>query len=136
MGKKIIKIIIIMVIMLFFKLLITNFWGYEDFYWDSFDFDLKNRKYLLQWQDGCEILEIGVSKNLYNDKIYYGKVSAGGVALAVNERKYDDYICEEEYFIIGYGLFLYKDKETLLKNIKSKEYRVIKPQIFFLVSFY
>ena len=133
MKKKIIKIIVILI---FFKLLITNFWKPAEIYWNSFDFDLKNREYLIEDEDGCEILEIGKSKDLDGDKVYYGKVASGGIALAPRGES-DFFRCEEKYFVKGvFSLDFYDNKEELLKNIKSKEYRVIKPQIFFLVSFY
>ena len=48
MFKKIMSIILIIIIVLSFKLLvINNFYVPKEFYWNSFDFNFKEREYFL-----------------------------------------------------------------------------------------
>ena len=95
MFKKIMPIILIIIIVLSFKLLvINNFYVPKEFYWDSFDFNFKEREYFLEWEDGCKIIEIGK-----RGKYYYGRVISGGITL-YKPGEYDYSKCEDEYFLI------------------------------------
>jgi len=138
MFKKIMPIILIIIIVLSFKLLvINNFYVPKEFYWDSFDFNFKEREYFLEWEDGCKIIEIGK-----RGKYYYGRVISGGITL-YKLGEYDYSKCEDEYFLIDSskslslnlsldGGIYYKKKEDVL-NI-TKEYKVKKPYEFFIFS--
>ena len=138
MFKKIMPIILIIIIVLSFKLLvINNFYVPKEFYWDSFDFNFKEREYFLEWEDGCKIIEIGK-----RGKYYYGRVISGGITL-YKPGEYDYSKCEDEYFLIDSskslslnlsldGGIYYKKKEDVL-NI-TKEYKVKKPYEFFIFS--
>ena len=138
MFKKIMPIILIIIIVLSFKLLvINNFYVPKEFYWDSFDFNFKEREYFLEWEDGCKIIEIGKK-----GKYYYGRVISGGITL-YKPGEYDYSKCEDEYFLIDSskslslnlsldGGIYYKKKEDVL-NI-TKEYKVKKPYEFFIFS--
>ena len=138
MFKKIMPIILIIIIVLSFKLLvINNFYVPKEFYWDSFDFNFKEREYFLEWEDGCKIIEIGK-----RGKYYYGRVISGGITLYM-PGEYDYSKCEDEYFLIDSskslslnlsldGGIYYKKKEDVL-NI-TKEYKVKKPYEFFIFS--
>ena len=138
MFKKIMPIILIIIIVLSFKLLvINNFYVPKEFYWDSFDFNFKEREYFLEWEDGCKIIEIGK-----RDKYYYGRVISGGITL-YKPGEYDYSKCEDEYFLIDSskslslnlsldGGIYYKKKEDVL-NI-TKEYKVKKSYEFFIFS--
>ena len=138
MFKKIMPIILIIIIVLSFKLLvINNFYVPKEFYWDSFDFNFKEREYFLEWEDGCKIIEIGK-----RGKHYYGRVISGGITL-YKPGEYDYSKCEDEYFLIDSskslslnlsldGGIYYKKKEDVL-NI-TKEYKVKKPYEFFIFS--
>lgn len=138
MFKKIMPIILIIIIVLSFKLLvINNFYVPKEFYWDSFDFNFKEREYFLEWEDGCKIIEIGK-----RGKYYYGRVISGGITL-YKPGEYDYSKCEDEYFLIDSskslslnlsldGGIYYKKKEDVL-NI-TKEYKVKKSYEFFIFS--
>ena len=138
MFKKIMPIILIIIIVLSFKLLvINNFYVPKEFYWDSFDFNFKEREYFLEWEDGCKIIEIGK-----RGKYYYGRVISGGITL-YKPGEYDYSKCEDEYFLIDSskslslnlsldGGIYYKKKEDVL-NI-TKGYKVKKPYEFFIFS--
>ena len=138
MFKKIMPIILIIIIVLSFKLfVINNFYVPKEFYWDSFDFNFKEREYFLEWEDGCKIIEIGK-----RGKYYYGRVISGGITL-YKPGEYDYSKCEDEYFLIDSskslslnlsldGGIYYKKKEDVL-NI-TKEYKVKKPYEFFIFS--
>lgn len=138
MFKKIMPIILIIIIVLSFKLLvINNFYVPKEFYWNSFDFNFKEREYFLEWEDGCKIIEIGKK-----GKYYYGRVISGGITL-YKPGEYDYSKCEDEYFLIDSskslslnlsldGGIYYKKKEDVL-NI-TKEYKVKKPYEFFIFS--
>lgn len=138
MFKKIMPIILIIIIVLSFKLLvINNFYVPKEFYWNSFDFNFKEREYFLEWEDGCKIIEIGK-----RGKYYYGRVISGGITL-YKPGEYDYSKCEDEYFLIDSskslslnlsldGGIYYKKKEDVL-NI-TKEYKVKKPYEFFIFS--
>ena len=132
MFKKIMSIILIIIIVLSFKLLvINNFYVPKEFYWDSFDFNFKEREYFLEWEDGCKIIEIGK-----RGKYYYGRVISGGITL-YKPGEYDYSKCEDEYFLIddSNGLDIniyYKNKEDILKIIKK--YKPKEPYKFFMFS--
>ena len=132
MFKKIMSIILIIIIVLSFKLLvINNFYVPKEFYWNSFDFNFKEREYFLEWEDGCKIIEIGK-----RGKYYYGRVISGGITL-YKPGEYDYSKCEDEYFLIddSNGLDIniyYKNKEDILKIIKK--YKPKEPYKFFLFS--
>lgn len=132
MFKKIMPIILIIIIVLSFKLLvINNFYVPKEFYWDSFDFNFKEREYFLEWEDGCKIIEIGK-----RGKYYYGRVILGGITL-YKPGEYDYSKCEDEYFLIddSNGLDIniyYKNKEDILKVIKK--YKPKEPYKFFMFS--
>ena len=132
MFKKIMSIILIIIIVLSFKLLvINNFYVPKEFYWDSFDFNFKEREYFLEWEDGCKIIEIGK-----RGKHYYGRVISGGITL-YKPGEYDYSKCEDEYFLIddSNGLDIniyYKNKEDILKIIKK--YKPKEPYKFFMFS--
>ena len=132
MFKKIMPIILIIIIVLSFKLLvINNFYVPKEFYWDSFDFNFKEREYFLEWEDGCKIIEIGK-----RGKYYYGRVISGGITL-YKPGEYDYSKCEDEYFLIddSNGLDIniyYKNKEDILKVIKK--YKPKEPYKFFMFS--
>ena len=132
MFKKIMPIILIIIIVLSFKLLvINNFYVPKEFYWDSFDFNFKEREYFLEWEDGCKIIEIGK-----RGKHYYGRVISGGITL-YKPGEYDYSKCEDEYFLIddSNGLDIniyYKNKEDILKIIKK--YKPKEPYKFFMFS--
>ena len=138
MFKKIMPIILIIIIVLSFKLLvINNFYVPKEFYWNSFDFNFKEREDFLEWEDGCKIIEIGKK-----GKYYYGRVISGGITL-YKPGEYDYSKCEDEYFLIDSskslslnlsldGGIYYKKKEDVL-NI-TKEYKVKKPYEFFIFS--
>ena len=138
MFKKIMPIILIIIIVLSFKLfVINNFYVPKEFYWDSFDFNFKEREYFLEWEDGCKIIEIGK-----RGKYYYGRVISGGITL-YKPGEYDYSKCEDEYFLIDSskslslnlsldGGIYYKKKEDVL-NI-TKEYKVKKSYEFFIFS--
>ena len=132
MFKKIMPIILIIIIVLSFKLLvINNFYVPKEFYWDSFDFNFKEREYFLEWEDGCKIIEIGK-----RGKYYYGRVISGGITL-YKPGEYDYSKCEDEYFLIddSKGLDIniyYKNKEDILKVIKK--YKPKEPYKFFMFS--
>ena len=132
MFKKIMPIILIIIIVLSFKLLvINNFYVPKEFYWDSFDFNFKEREYFLEWEDGCKIIEIGK-----RGKYYYGRVISGGITL-YKPGEYDYSKCEDEYFLIddSNGLdrnIYYKSKEDILKVIKK--YKPKEPYKFFMFS--
>ena len=138
MLKKIMPIILIIIIVLSFKLfVINNFYVPKEFYWNSFDFNFKEREYFLEWEDGCKIIEIGKK-----GKYYYGRVISGGITL-YKPGEYDYSKCEDEYFLIDSskslllnlpldGGIYYKKKEDVL-NI-TKEYEVKKPYEFFIFS--
>ena len=132
MFKKIMPIILIIIIVLSFKLLvINNFYVPKEFYWDSFDFNFKEREYFLEWEDGCKIIEIGK-----RGKYYYGRVISGGITL-YKPGEYDYSKCEDEYFLIddSNGLDIniyYKNKEDILKVIKK--YKTKEPYKFFMFS--
>lgn len=132
MFKKIMSIILIIIIVLSFKLLvINNFYVPKEFYWDSFDFNFKEREYFLEWEDGCKIIEIGK-----RGKYYYGRVISGGITL-YKPGEYDYSKCEDEYFLIddSNGLDIniyYKNKEDILKVIKK--YKPKEPYKFFMFS--
>ena len=130
MFKKIMSIILIIIIVLSFKLLvINNFYVPKEFYWNSFDFNFKEREYFLEWEDGCKIIEIGK-----RGKYYYGRVISGGITL-YKPGEYDYSKCEDEYFLIddSNGLDIniyYKNKEDILKVIKK--YKPKEPYKFFM----
>ena len=132
MLKKIMPIVLIIIIVLSFKLLvINNFYVPKEFYWNSFDFNFKEREYFLEWEDGCKIIEIGK-----RDKYYYGRVISGGITL-YKPGEYDYSKCEDEYFLIddSNGLdrnIYYKNKEDILKVIKK--YKTKEPYKFFMFS--
>ena len=132
MFKKIMSIILIIIIVLSFKLLvINNFYVPKEFYWNSFDFNFKEREYFLEWEDGCKIMEIGK-----RGKYYYGRVISGGITL-YKPGEYDYSKCEDEYFLIddSNGLDIniyYKNKEDILKVIKK--YKPKEPYKFFMFS--
>ena len=132
MLKKIMSIILIIIIVLSFKLLvINNFYVPKEFYWNSFDFNFKEREYFLEWEDGCKIIEIGK-----RGKYYYGRVISGGITL-YKPGEYDYSKCEDEYFLIddSNGLDIniyYKNKEDILKVIKK--YKPKEPYKFFMFS--
>ena len=132
MFKKIMSIILIIIIVLSFKLLvINNFYVPKEFYWNSFDFNFKEREYFLEWEDGCKIIEIGKK-----GKYYYGRVISGGITL-YKPGEYDYSKCEDEYFLIddSNGLDIniyYKNKEDILKVIKK--YKPKEPYKFFMFS--
>ena len=132
MFKKIMSIILIIIIVLSFKLLvINNFYVPKEFYWNSFDFNFKEREYFLEWEDGCKIREIGK-----RGKYYYGRVISGGITL-YKPGEYDYSKCEDEYFLIddSNGLDIniyYKNKEDILKIIKK--YKPKEPYKFFMFS--
>ena len=132
MFKKIMSIILIIIIVLSFKLLvINNFYVPKEFYWNSFDFNFKEREYFLEWEDGCKIIEIGK-----RGKYYYGRVISGGITL-YKPGEYDYSKCEDEYFLIddSNGLDIniyYKNKEDILKIIKK--YKPKEPYKFFMFS--
>ena len=132
MFKKIMPIILIIIIVLSFKLLvINNFYVPKEFYWNSFDFNFKEREYFLEWEDGCKIIEIGK-----RGKHYYGRVISGGITL-YKPGEYDYSKCEDEYFLIddSNGLDIniyYKNKEDILKIIKK--YKPKEPYKFFMFS--
>ena len=132
MFKKIMSIILIIIIVLSFKLLvINNFYVPKEFYWNSFDFNFKEREYFLEWEDGCKIIEIGK-----RGKYYYGRVISGGITL-YKPGEYDYSNCEDEYFLIddSNGLDIniyYKNKEDILKVIKK--YKPKEPYKFFMFS--
>lgn len=132
MFKKIMSIILIIIIVLSFKLLvINNFYVPKEFYWNSFDFNFKEREYFLEWEDGCKIIEIGK-----RGKYYYGRVISGGITL-YKPGEYDYSKCEDEYFLIddSNGLdrnIYYKNKEDILKVIKK--YKPKEPYKFFMFS--
>ena len=132
MFKKIMSIILIIIIVLSFKLLvINNFYVPKEFYWNSFDFNFKEREYFLEWEDGCKIIEIGK-----RGKYYYGRVISGGITL-YKPGEYDYSKCEDEYFLIddSNGLdrnIYYKNKEDILKIIKK--YKPKEPYKFFMFS--
>ena len=132
MFKKIMSIILIIIIVLSFKLLvINNFYVPKEFYWNSFDFNFKEREYFLEWEDGCQRIEI-----LKRDKYYYGRVISGGMTL-YKPGEYDYSKCEDEYFLIddSNGLDIniyYKNKEDILKVIKK--YKPKEPYKFFMFS--
>ena len=132
MFKKIMSIILIIIIVLSFKLLvINNFYVPKEFYWNSFDFNFKEREYFLEWEDGCKIIEIGK-----RGKYYYGRVISGGITL-YKPGEYDYSKCEDEYFLIddSNGLdrnIYYKNKEDILKVIKK--YKTKEPYKFFMFS--
>jgi len=132
MFKKIMPIILIIIIVLSFKLLvINNFYVPKEFYWDSFDFNFKEREYFLEWEDGCKIIEIGKK-----GKYYYGRVISGGITL-YKPGEYDYSKCEDEYFLIddSNGLDIniyYKNREDILKVIKK--YKPKEPYKFFMFS--
>ena len=132
MFKKIMSIILIIIIVLSFKLLvINNFYVPKEFYWNSFDFNFKEREYFLEWEDGCKIIEIGK-----RGKYYYGRVISGGITL-YKPGEYDYSKCEEEYFLIddSNGLDIniyYKNREDILKVIKK--YKPKEPYKFFMFS--
>ena len=132
MFKKIMSIILIIIIVLSFKLLvINNFYVPKEFYWNSFDFNFKEREYFLEWEDGCKIIEIGKK-----GKYYYGRVISGGITL-YKPGEYDYSKCEDEYFLIddSNGLDIniyYKNKEDMLKIIKK--YKPKEPYKFFMFS--
>ena len=132
MFKKIMPIILIVIIVLSFKLLvINNFYVPKEFYWDSFDFNFKEREYFLEWEDGCKIIEIGK-----RGKYYYGRVISGGITL-YKPGEYDYSKCEDEYFLIddSNGLDIniyYKNKEDILKVIKK--YKPKESYKFFMFS--
>ena len=132
MFKKIMPIILIIIIVLSFKLLvINNFYVPKEFYWNSFDFNFKEREYFLEWEDGCKIIEIGK-----RGKYYYGRVISGGITL-YKPGEYDYSKCEDEYFLIddSNGLDIniyYKNKEDILKVIKK--YKPKEPYKFFMFS--
>ena len=132
MFKKIMSIILIIIIVLSFKLLvINNFYVPKEFYWNSFDFNFKEREYFLEWEDGCKIIEIGK-----RGKYYYGRVISGGITLS-KPGEYDYSKCEDEYFLIddSNGLDIniyYKNKEDILKVIKK--YKPKEPYKFFMFS--
>ena len=132
MFKKIMPIILIIIIVLSFKLLvINNFYVPKEFYWDSFDFNFKEREYFLEWEDGCKIIEIGK-----RGKYYYGRVISGGITL-YKPGEYDYSKCENEYFLIddSNGLDIniyYKNKEDILKVIKK--YKPKESYKFFMFS--
>ena len=132
MFKKIMPIILIIIIVLSFKLLvINNFYVPKEFYWDSFDFNFKEREYFLEWEDGCKIIEIGK-----RGKYYYGRVISGGITL-YKPGEYDYSKCEDEYFLIddSNGLDIniyYKNREDILKVIKK--YKPKEPYKFFMFS--
>lgn len=132
MLKKIMPIILIIIIVLSFKLLvINNFYVPKEFYWNSFDFNFKEREYFLEWEDGCKIIEIGK-----RGKYYYGRVISGGITL-YKPGEYDYSKCEDEYFLIddSNGLDIniyYKNKEDILKVIKK--YKPKEPYKFFMFS--
>ncbi len=132
MFKKIMSIILIIIIVLSFKLLvINNFYVPKEFYWNSFDFNFKEREYFLEWEDGCKIIEIGK-----RGKYYYGRVISGGITL-YKPGEYDYSKCEDEYFLIddSNGLDIniyYKNKEDILKVIKK--YKPKEPYKFFMFS--
>ena len=132
MFKKIMSIILIIIIVLSFKLLvINNFYVPKEFYWNSFDFNFKEREYFLEWEDGCKIIEIGK-----RGKYYYGRVISGGITL-YKPGEYDYSKCEDEYFLIddSNGLdrnIYYKNKEDILKVIKK--YKPKESYKFFMFS--
>ena len=132
MFKKIMSIILIIIIVLSFKLLvINNFYVPKEFYWNSFDFNFKEREYFLEWEDGCKIIEIGK-----RGKYYYGRVISGGITL-YKPGEYDYSKCEDEYFLIddSNGLDIniyYKNREDILKVIKK--YKPKEPYKFFMFS--
>lgn len=132
MFKKIMSIILIIIIVLSFKLLvINNFYVPKEFYWNSFDFNFKEREYFLEWEDGCKIIEIGK-----RGKYYYGRVISGGITL-YKPGEYDYSKCEDEYFLIddSNGLDIniyYKNKEDILKVIKK--YKPKESYKFFMFS--
>ena len=132
MFKKIMSIILIIIIVLSFKLLvINNFYVPKEFYWNSFDFNFKEREYFLEWEDGCKIIEIGK-----RGKHYYGRVISGGITL-YKPGEYDYSKCEDEYFLIddSNGLDIniyYKNREDILKVIKK--YKPKEPYKFFMFS--
>ena len=132
MFKKIMSIILIIIIVLSFKLfVINNFYVPKEFYWNSFDFNFKEREYFLEWEDGCKIIEIGK-----RGKYYYGRVISGGITL-YKPGEYDYSKCEDEYFLIddSNGLDIniyYKNKEDILKVIKK--YKPKEPYKFFMFS--
>mgnify|MGYP000923504990 CR=1 FL=1 len=132
MLKKIMPIILIIIIVLSFKLfVINNFYVPKEFYWNSFDFNFKEREYFLEWEDGCKIIEIGK-----RGKYYYGRVISGGITL-YKPGEYDYSKCEDEYFLIddSNGLDIniyYKNKEDILKVIKK--YKPKEPYKFFMFS--
>lgn len=132
MLKKIMPIVLIIIIVLSFKLLvINNFYVPKEFYWNSFDFNFKEREYFLEWEDGCKIIEIGK-----RGKYYYGRVISGGITL-YKPGEYDYSKCEDEYFLIddSNGLDIniyYKNKEDILKVIKK--YKPKEPYKFFMFS--
>ena len=132
MLKKIMPIILIIIIVLSFKLfVINNFYVPKEFYWDRFDFNFKKREYLLEWEDGCKIIEIGKK-----GKYYYGRVISGGITL-YKPGEYDYSKCEDEYFLIddSNGLdrnIYYNNKEDILKVIKK--YKPKEPYKFFMFS--
>ena len=129
--KLLLKIMKISFLLVILKLLINNFYVPEEFFWNRFDFNFKEREYFLEWEDGCKIIEIGK-----RDKYYYGRVISGGITL-YKPGEYDYSKCEDEYFLIddSNGLdrnIYYKNKEDILKVIKK--YKTKEPYKFFMFS--
>jgi len=90
--KLLLKIMKISFLLVILKLLINNFYVPEEFFWNRFDFNFKEREYFLEWEDGCKIIEIGK-----RGKYYYGRVISGGITL-YKPGEYDYSKCEDEYF--------------------------------------